>query len=138
MKLSHLISYLFFIISFVLVGIIMYKMWNEPKLADHKILIEKIEKQKTDIHQMSSDVVKLACELKNKKTDTIQIIKNKDMVIVETKENKVFITDTIIEYVDRVDTIVQNITQIDTIRIVMDNNFNTTSEKKRFCLKCKL
>jgi TPP-dependent 2-oxoacid decarboxylase len=137
MKIKHLISYVFFMISLVLICLIGYKHLNETKKIDHKYLIDEVKDQRSEIKEMSDQVIKMTNDLKNKRTDTIQIIKNKNNIIVKLEEKQLVLKDTIFQYITTTDTITEFIAKIDTVYIKRQEELITTQkdEKKRFWKK---
>jgi len=111
------------------------KKIHDKKELDHiKIFKEKIEKQKNEIHDISDEVLKMTCEIKKKKVDTIQIIKNKESIVIKLEEKELFIKDTIFQYITSVDTITEYITSIDTVyfeNVGMPEDGMTSEKKKR-------
>lgn len=137
MKIKHLISYVFFMISLILICLIGYKHLNETKKIDHKYLIDEVKDQRSEIKEMSDQVIKMTNDLKNKRTDTIQIIKNKNNIIVKLEEKQLVLKDTIFQYITTTDTITEFIAKIDTVYIKRQEELITTQkdEKKRFWKK---
>jgi hypothetical protein len=117
MKLSHLISYVFFGISLILIGLIGYKHFSETKKIDHKYLIDEVKNQRSEIKEMSDQVIKMTNDLKNKRIDTIEIIKNKNNFIVKLEEKELVLKDTVFQYITTTDTITEFITKVDTVFI---------------------
>jgi hypothetical protein len=128
MKLSHLISYVFFGISLILIGLIGYKHFSETKKIDHKYLIDEVKDQRSEIKEMSDQVIKMTNDLKNKRIDTIEIIKNKNNFIVKLEEKELVLKDTVFQYITTTDTITEFITKVDTVFI--NSKLETTTIEK--------
>jgi hypothetical protein len=128
MKLSHLISYVFFGISLILIGLIGYKHFSETKKIDHKYLIDEVKNQRSEIKEMSDQVIKMTNDLKNKRIDTIEIIKNKNNFIVKLEEKELVLKDTVFQYITTTDTITEFITKVDTVFI--NSKLETTTIEK--------
>ena len=128
MKLSHLISYVFFGISLILIGLIGYKHFSETKKIDHKYLIDEVKNQRSEIKEMSDQVIKMTNDLKNKRIDTIEIIKNKNNFIVKLEEKELVLKDTVFQYITTTDTITEFITKVDPVFI--NSKLETTTIEK--------
>jgi len=128
MKIKHLISYVFFMISLVLIGLIGYKHFSETKKIDHKYLIDEVKDQRSEIKEMSDQVIKMTNDLKNKRIDTIEIIKNKNNFIVKLEEKELVLKDTVFQYITTTDTITEFITKVDTVFI--NSKLETTTIEK--------
>lgn len=135
MKIKHLISYLFFLISFVLLGLLINKHFKSDKKTQHQKLILEVEKQRCKLKKMSDEVINMTNDLKHKKVDTIEIIKNKENIVVKFEETELVIKDTVIQYVTNVDTVTEYLTLIDTVYIQNEIKESLTTEKKRFFKK---
>jgi hypothetical protein len=131
MKLSHLISYVFFGISLILIGLIGYKHFSETKKIDHKFLIDEVKNQRSEIKEMSDQVIKMTNDLKNKRIDTIEIIKNKNNFIVKLEEKELVLKDTVFQYITTTDTITEFITKVDTVFINSKLETTTIEKNKR-------
>jgi len=135
MKIKHLISYLFFLVSFVLLGLLINKHFKSDKKMQHQKLILEVEKQRCKLKKMSDEVINMTNDLKHKKVDTIEIIKNKENIVVKFEETELVIKDTVIQYVTNVDTVTEYLTLIDTVYIQNEIKESLTTEKKRFFKK---
>lgn len=131
MNFRHLISYLFFSISLFLMGLLIHKHFKtENKYVNQKLILE-VEKQRCKLKKMSDDVINMTHDLKHKKIDTFEIIKNKEKIVVKVQENEIVIKDTIIQYLTLTDTVTEYLTSTDTIYIQNEIKETLTTEKKK-------
>lgn len=135
MNFKHLLSYLFFSISLILIFLFIHKIFTTEKKLDDKTLIVKIEQQRCKIKKMSDQVIDISHDLKNKEVDTFEIIKNKERIIVKVKENEIIIKDTFVQYITNVDTVTQYLTLSDTVYISNEIRETSVKEKKRRLFK---
>jgi hypothetical protein len=111
-----------------LIGLIGYKHFSETKKIDHKYLIDEVKDQRSEIKEMSDQVIKMTNDLKNKRIDTIEIIKNKNNFIVKLEEKELVLKDTVFQYITTTDTITEFITKVDTVFI--NSKLETTTIEK--------
>jgi hypothetical protein len=91
-------------------------------------LIDEVKNQRSEIKEMSDQVIKMTNDLKNKRIDTIEIIKNKNNFIVKLEEKELVLKDTVFQYITTTDTITEFITKVDPVFI--NSKLETTTIEK--------
>jgi hypothetical protein len=94
-------------------------------------LIDEVKDQRSEIKEMSDQVIKMTNDLKNKRIDTIEIIKNKNNFIVKLEEKELVLKDTVFQYITTTDTITEFITKVDTVFINSKLETTTIEKNKR-------